>query len=109
MELKIELNGDIGILHMEGDLTVHRADEIKAALTSALNSVDHVVLEIKNSSDIDMACLQLLCSVHRTAISMGKKIELSEHCPQPLRDVSALAGFLRRIGCIDDCLWKCEE
>lgn len=39
MELKIELTGDTGTLHLEGDLTVHRADEIKAALMSALNRV----------------------------------------------------------------------
>lgn len=109
MRLKIELNDNSGILHMEGDLTVKQADDIKSALMRALDSVDMVIVDIKESSEIDLACLQLLCSVHRTATAMGKKIALSEHCPQPFKDISALAGFQRSTCYTDGCLWKSQQ
>ncbi len=109
MELKIELNGDSGILHMTGDLTVRRGDDIRSGMISVLKSIDHIIVNIKKPADIDITCLQLLCSVCRTAASMGKKIEFSKHTTKSFKDISTLSGFQRSICCTDNCLWKCDD
>jgi hypothetical protein len=66
-----------------------------------------MVLRVRETDEVDLAFLQLLCSAHRTAVSAGKLLRLDAgSSPLFLRQLAA-AGFVRHSGCMLDCGNSC--
>lgn len=110
MEYKLEQSGAMGILTIDGELTVQYAHELKSALLKSLDNVDHLVLNLAKVTSIDLSCLQLLCSAHRTSGKLNKQLSLIGDRPEALQQAAKNAGYLRHVGCSydahKDCLWK---
>ncbi len=106
LEFKLE-EGGTGKLILDGDMTVQRAGELKAALIEALDKANSVVIDLENITDADLSCLQLLCSAHRTALKTNKSVSLSEKAPQFFWDTVKKAGYsCKDPGCDNEnCLW----
>ncbi|MFA5514817.1 MAG: STAS domain-containing protein [Desulfuromonadales bacterium] len=100
-----------GTRHWQGALTIQRVVVLKQELFQGLDGVDRLVLNLSAVTEIDPACLQLLCSGHRTATKLNKELALvgASH----LADTFRAAGFVRHVGCALDCnrncLWVPQE
>lgn len=96
-------------LSLDGELTKERAEEVRSALIKALDKTDEVLLKFNRASRADLTCLQLLCSAHRTATKMNKRIAFNGKFPAVLHQAAIAAGFIRCHGCDLDreksCLW----
>ncbi len=59
------------VLFLQGELTVDRMADFKNELQQSLNSTDSLEIDLDQVTKVDLACLQLFCSAHRTAIRDG--------------------------------------
>jgi anti-anti-sigma factor len=109
IDLEMEDSGEMGVLTMDGELTIQRAAELKTALISSLASVEHLVLNLEKVAEVDLSCLQLLCSAHRTSVRSNKRLTWAGNRPESLARTVGDAGFVRHKGCVLDrdksCLW----
>ena len=105
----VEQPGDIGVLTLEGSFSIQDIGELKTNLISALHTGDKVFLNVTNISDVDISCLELFCSAHRTSVSCRKTLAFSSSISGPFRKVVNEGGFKRHVGCMLDvqktCLW----
>lgn len=112
MKHTFELSGETGTLTAGGSLTIEHAEELKAVIVEALASSAHLVVDLSAAEAIDLCCLQLLCSAHRTAVKDGKSIVLA-NTGEVFADVVRETGYLRHVGCMPDsghgCLWAGKE
>jgi anti-anti-sigma regulatory factor len=96
------------ILTLRGELTIARAEELKAALSESLQGGASVRIQLADAGAVDLSCLQLLCSAHRTAAALGKSLTLEGEVPPMIRQAMKYAGFTRKKGCSfsphTDCL-----
>ena len=101
------------ILTLNGELGLLQAEQLKMQLTQALEGCGRLRIDAKAVTDIDLACLQLFCSAHRSAVSRGKQVTLSGQPSEAFRGRIVQAGLMRRDGCNhvagSPCLWNGEE
>ena len=101
--------GEAGILILDGDLTVQRAGELRAALMDSISRADNIVLNLERVTGFDLSCLQLLCAAHRSAEKLCKRLTVADTKSGLFRRVVEDAGYARHSGCIMDpatnCLW----
>ncbi len=102
-------SGKEGKLVLDGNLTLERAEELRMLLIKALIDADLVSVDFATVTDIDLSCLQLLCSAHRSAARMSKRLVFSGEWPDVFRQAVNESGFARFSGCRLDrdhsCLW----
>jgi anti-anti-sigma regulatory factor len=110
MESKIELEGCAASIELQGDLTVSNASQMRNILLQAFNGSDTLVISFGDISEIDLTCLQLLCSAHRMSIKLRKKLLFASDLPDVFRLAVADCGFKRHVGCVMDkqqsCIWQ---
>ncbi|QTA88353.1 STAS domain-containing protein [Desulfonema magnum] len=109
MNFELKPSGDMGILTIGGELTIEHAAELRKMLIRSLETLDNVRIRIENVTAVDLSCLQLLCSAHRTALNLNKKLTLSSEASQVFNQTVEDAGYFRLSGCTPDsyktCLW----
>lgn len=109
MDCTLEQSGTVGVLTINGALTVGCASELKAALMKALETVEHLILNLAAVDELDLSCLQLLCAAHRTSQKLNKQLTIADNRPEAFRGTVCLSGYGRHIGCALDrtnsCLW----
>ena len=97
-------------LTLSGELTIAHAEHLKTTLKETMDQTDHVVLDLKQVTEMDLSSLQLFCSAHRTAAASGKQLRFGCQPPGVLDQTLFSAGFVREIGCdcktVDKCLWS---
>jgi anti-anti-sigma regulatory factor len=102
-------SGKQGSITLDGNLTVNRAEELRMLLIKVLVGADRVHVDFGSVTDVDLSCLQLLCSAHRSASRMKRRLSLSGDWPEPFRQAVEDAGYMRLAGCHLDtdhsCLW----
>jgi|SRR5208283_3638110 len=110
IDVNAEYSGDSCILTLGGELTVEHAVAIKKALITALDNADRLVVDLGNVEEVDLTCLQLLCSAHRMSVRLNKRLMLSGNRSAAFRHLFYTAGFQRHTGCLLDtqesCIWK---
>ena len=93
----------------EGELTVSNASELRDSLIRSMQEVDSVEIDFENVTEVDLSCLQLICSAHRSAEKKDKKIVLVHTQNESLATAVTQAGFNLYKNCSlnihDDCLW----
>lgn len=93
----------------EGELTVQHAAEFKTCLLDVLGRAESVRIDLQAVEDMDLTCLQLLCSAHKAALLAGKSISLDNEGSDLLGHSIDRSGFSRSRGCAvdvnDSCLW----
>jgi len=99
-----------GEITLSGDLTISQALEIHSLLREALESSDDVRITLQDVTAMDLSCLQLLCSAHRTAALEKKRLGFASPPPSVFRETVAAAGLKRHSGCTfspnTGCLYK---
>lgn len=107
-----EESNNRGTLTLEGDLSLAQTEEFRMLLIKAIINVDELVIAFGKIRDVDLSCLQLLCSVHRSSIRMKKRVVFSGTWPKAFRKAVSDAGYSRTSGCNLDlsssCLWVHE-
>lgn len=106
---KKKKSGDVRTLMLDGDLTIQHAAEFKKAFDGSFEGVKKLVLNFDKVDEIDLSCLQILCSAHRTSTKMEKELAIDGECPEVLKKVIESAGLTRQTGCSKDyqksCFW----
>ena len=100
-------SGTTGILKFDGELTLRHANEIRAAFIKALIDADHVEIDVRNVTEADLSCLQLLCSAHRTSLKLNKRLNFVGSLPRHFIEAVEAAGYSRSSGCTKDCEQSC--
>jgi len=112
-DFSLEQSGKVAVLAVSGPVTVERACELKEILMKALHGADQVVFELEGMTQVDLSCLQMLCSAHRTATRLNKRITLGKVRPEVFSKAVECGGFERHTGCVLDtaksCLWVKEK
>jgi len=110
MEFVTNQTEETGVLTLNGELTIQRAGEIKEILQKSIKSADKLEIRLENVADIDLSCLQLLCSAHRTALNLEKNITLVNGGSELYHQAVKYAGYDKSRGCPNNsqknCLWK---
>ena len=93
-----------------GRLTIRTAREQKKKLMEAYQKGGPLRLEIRDVETVDLSFLQMLCSLHRTALRDKKKLTLEPPVSPILRRTMNAVGFERGVSCAKDggatCIWK---
>jgi len=96
------------VLNLEGELTIQCGRELKETLINSLNSSEQVILNMEKVTEIDISCLQLLCSAHRTSIKLNKHLAIAGNTDLFSESVDR-CGYSRHKGCSlgenGACLW----
>ena len=111
MDQEFNQSGGKGTLSLSGDLMIEDASELKDALARALADVTTLEVDMAGVESADVACLQVFCSAHRTALRQGGTL-LFRNVGQGFIGILETSGFLRHMGCSpdrDDCLWLGEK
>lgn len=110
MKQRIEEQENGTRLILEGELTITHAAGIRDAFCALVAGSRDARIDLGGATAIDVTGLQLLCSLHRTAVAKGLAVSLEKGVPQELVEVMRTAGYLRDKGCSADipgtCLWK---
>ncbi len=100
---KIEFNFDndksVGLLKIEGILTVQHASVMKYEFSKALHNVNIVEIDIHNVKEFDLSFLQLLCAVCKTCIKTNKKLKIVGTQNELLIRICKDAGYYRNENC----------
>lgn len=109
MEMKIEQqNGQVQVT-FSGPLTIEHASAMREALHNVLRTAEKVVLDFRQAVAVDLACLQTLCSAHRTAEALGKGFSMNANSSESFLRIVENSGYVRYSGCLRDktrsCLW----
>jgi anti-anti-sigma factor len=108
MEYTLQAADNSTELILEGNVTIEDAQTLHSALLEPQAIVSELVVNMKDVREIDLTCLQLLCSAHHAATKEGRKVKLV-NVGAETRDSIERLGFARHIGCREDstgsCLW----
>jgi len=80
-------------LLLEGQLIMKNADLIKKELIAALNSSENIELAFKNIIKIDLAILQLLIALQKSASRLGKNLTLDIELTDTINSVIRNSGL----------------
>lgn len=105
MEFKVKECGKEGVLNLKGDLTIARSNELRTILTNSLNSVERIILNLEDVTDVDVSCLQLIYSAYLTANNSNKHIKVNR-CSSAFTNVMKITGFHNK-DCFLECGNKC--
>ncbi|HEX9019779.1 MAG TPA: STAS domain-containing protein [Nitrospirota bacterium] len=108
MSLSVRQTEGKGIITLSGDLTLQHAEEMKKVFIKSLLDADEISIAFQDVSEVDLSCLQVFYSAHRSAIRLKKRVKFAGAPPRIIKDAAKTAGYIRHKGCTDsetDCLW----
>jgi anti-anti-sigma regulatory factor len=109
MTVEFETSGDTGVLTLSGELTVGHMAELKAALLTCMGRVNRVTVMLGRVTALDLSCLQVLCSAHRSFHLKSKVLRVCGEGRAILRQEALRAGLMEKISCDfsreEACLW----
>ncbi|MGO9378308.1 MAG: STAS domain-containing protein [Dissulfurispiraceae bacterium] len=109
ISFQVEEPDHVGVLTIEGSVDIQNAEELKSNLIRAFLAVDKIYVNIERLEDIDISCLELLCSAHLTSVELKKTISFCSLIPETFSTKLRDTGFIRQTGCMHDkaknCLW----
>jgi anti-sigma B factor antagonist len=79
MLIREEKKNGVSLLHIEGDMTIYTAAELKAELMKRLEKPVELEINLSAVSEMDSAGLQLLLLAKREALRHGTPLRLSWH------------------------------
>jgi ABC-type transporter Mla MlaB component len=104
------MSEEAAVVTITGSFEIAQIEEAHACLQETMASHRQVVLDLSSADNIDLAGLQLVCAMHRTALEAGVKFSLALPINSFLVDCAKLAGFASLVACHDrsdaTCLWN---
>ena len=108
MEMQVDCS-DNGVMRLEGELTIQHAGRLKEALLKAFAEVEELSLDLERVTEADVACLQVLCTAHRTFLAADKELKTTGRVSESFERAVNDSGYRRKTGCHSDpdrnCLW----
>ena len=109
MDLKTRKQGG-GTLTISGDLMIERSADLQKILIEALDKGDHLELDLKEVTRVDVSCLQLLCAANRSFHDIRRDLILkSDKVTDRFRKILCNTGYAGECCRADDfchhCLW----
>ncbi len=108
-DYKIEESDEKKTLSISGELIIQNAAELQKILIESLEDTAHLALNIENVTEIDMSCLQLLCSAHKTTLNTDKGLSIDGGPSAIFQKAVNISGYQQFTGCELDksnsCLW----
>lgn len=77
-------------LHIEGDMTIYRAAELKRAIVTALDETAALELDLSAVSELDTAGIQLLMMTAKYARAVGHEFHLVAPGPAVMEVIGLL-------------------
>jgi ABC-type transporter Mla MlaB component len=112
MKWDFQKTGDCGELVLSGEMTVTNLSGLLPVFIESLAGVKHLTLRLEDVLAVDISFLQLICSGHRTANLLQKKMTLDAPESSFLKFVEE-AGFSRHFRCplgmAEGCFWLKEK
>jgi len=112
MGIRINQSDKKCVITCEGDVTRQQVHELRTSFITMLINVEEVALDLQSVTHADLPLLQLLCSAHRSATRLNKRLTLAGARPGSLEKTAGSAGYLRQAGCNLDkdstCLWTAQ-
>jgi anti-sigma B factor antagonist len=95
MPIRVETKNGISHLHIEGEMSIYTAAELKAQLLPHLGLPGELEINLSQVSELDGAGLQLLILAKREATRLGVTLRLAWHSRAVLDvfDLCNLAAF----------------
>ena len=113
MEWEVAREQDTDVLRLKGDLTIQQAAALKALLVQELERATRLHLLLSKETDLDLSTLQLLCSAHRSAVSLNRDLVVFPEDREAVDVLVTASGFKRggscRLSANRPCLWTKEE
>jgi anti-anti-sigma factor len=90
-KIHMEDKDNAKVLRAEGDLSIQDASGLRECLLEALSSTGTLLIDLSGVQSVDLACLQIFCSAHKTYSQAQKGIRISGD----LKD-----GVVRSLSCV---------
>jgi anti-anti-sigma regulatory factor len=88
----IEDKDNAKILKVQGTLSIQDASILRDNLLEALGSSERLLIDLSDVDSIDLACMQVMCSAHRTFFNANKSISITSHISKGvMRSLSSAA------------------
>ena len=108
MEFLKERSGN-GTVRLEGELNIQDAGQLKETLVKAFAETAELSLDLSGVTGIDIACMQVLCSAHKTFLTANKSFVVQGRVAPSFEQSVQDGGYARTAGCHADsqrtCLW----
>jgi ABC-type transporter Mla MlaB component len=102
-----------GMIILKGELSIQQASRLKEMLSDSLTGAERLRINVEQIKGIDLSCLQVLCSAHRTAICSQKSIAVAGTRSEGFRRAVEGSGYAKGRNCGSpesvSCLWKSGE
>ncbi|MBU1168781.1 MAG: STAS domain-containing protein [Proteobacteria bacterium] len=111
MGIRIEKKNKTRVLHIEGDATIAMAEELKNQVAQGLLESESLTISLEKVADIDISCIQLVCSANRSFENHNKKLRVKTgKNSEQIKKFLIEAGYDTSGGCPEgackQCLWK---
>jgi len=108
MEFLKERSGS-GTVRLEGELNIQEAGRLKEMFVKAFAEPEALLLDLSGVTGVDIACLQVLCSAHKTFVGSNKELKTIGRTAASFERAVDESGYRRKTGCHSDpnrnCLW----
>lgn len=91
--MEFKMNGNMGLLTVDGSLSINQSEEIRSVLLDAMMQADNVELRFGNVTDVDLTFLQLLCSANETYKRENKVFKVTGRIPECFNKAVEDAAF----------------
>ncbi len=112
MGIHVDQSGGKCVITFNGEATRQQAHELRTSFIKMLIDFDEVTVDLRGADRVDLPLLQLLCSAHRSAARLSKRLVFAGARPEFLEQTASSAGYLRQTGCRFDrdktCLWTAQ-
>lgn len=100
-----------GAVELRGRLDIQRAQEAAETLLAALQNEGEIVLDLSAVTGADVAGLQVLVGLQRSATARGRSLRVRGPVTAELRQHTVEAGFSREGGTSQDtkCFWMAAD
>jgi anti-anti-sigma factor len=92
MPVTVEERENTSLVHLEGEVNIAGAVELKSLLVNALASGKEMRLALENAAVLDITALQLLYAAERDAARSGVRITLEGSVPEAISAAMTDAG-----------------
>lgn len=93
-------------IKLSGDLTIRNITEVYQVMAHAISQGDAILLNIDDSSDVDISFVQMIEAARLSSARNGGDLTLSSPATGQLADTLERGGFLGRTGDAATSFWQ---
>ncbi len=93
-EILVNQSDSSVLVILKGQLSIQNGGAIRDAFLNALDQGNKIIINHENAEDFDLTYLQLIFSLHKTAMESGKDFQISCKHPESFIALIKDSGFL---------------